>query len=583
MKKTKIVCTMGPMTDKPEVIEQMITAGMNVARFNFSHGTHAEQGSRMNLVRSAAQKAGIPIGLMLDTKGPEMRLGLFAGGKVDLIEGNSFVLTTRNVAGTAEVASVNFSRLHEEVKPGDRILLSDGLIGLKVEAVVGDNITTSVLNSGVIGDRKRVAVPGVAISLPPLSEQDIRDIQFGIDQNVDFIAASFIQRAADVLAIRRIVEDAAADIAIIAKIENAAGVENIDEILQVADGIMVARGDLGVEIPAEDVPLIQKQLIKKANAAGKPVITATQMLESMIHNPRPTRAEASDIANAIFDGTDAIMLSGETANGKYPVEAVQIMATIALRTEAAVLLDYQTAVQGSFQVRSTTDAISHATVQLAFELGVSAIVAATVSGQTARMVSKYRPAAVIVAQTHNIKTFHKLLLSWGVYPVLGQEAFSGDDMVAAAVASALRSGIVKQGDLIVITAGLPVSRSGTTNMIRVHTVGTVLAQGVGIGNKTVSGRVCVIRDRQDMQTKKIAGTILVLTSVDESIAARAAEADAIVTEEGGLTSQAAIIGICKSIPVIVGSENAVALLTDGMTVTIDAEHGLIYEGIVQVR
>lgn len=583
MKKTKIVCTMGPMTDKPEVIEQMITAGMNVARFNFSHGTHAEQGSRMNLVRSAAQKAGIPIGLMLDTKGPEMRLGLFAGGKVDLIEGNSFVLTTRNVAGTAEVTSVNFSRLHEEVKPGDRILLSDGLIGLKVEAVVGDNITTSVLNSGVIGDRKRVAVPGVAISLPPLSEQDIRDIQFGIDQNVDFIAASFIQRAADVLAIRRIVEDAAADIAIIAKIENAAGVENIDEILQVADGIMVARGDLGVEIPAEDVPLIQKQLIKKANAAGKPVITATQMLESMIHNPRPTRAEASDIANAIFDGTDAIMLSGETANGKYPVEAVQIMATIALRTEAAVLLDYQTAVQGSFQVRSTTDAISHATVQLAFELGVSAIVAATVSGQTARMVSKYRPAAVIVAQTHNIKTFHKLLLSWGVYPVLGQEAFSGDDMVAAAVASALRSGIVKQGDLIVITAGLPVSRSGTTNMIRVHTVGTVLAQGVGIGNKTVSGRVCVIRDRQDMQTKKIAGTILVLTSVDESIAARAAEADAIVTEEGGLTSQAAIIGICKSIPVIVGSENAVALLTDGMTVTIDAEHGLIYEGIVQVR
>lgn len=583
MKKTKIVCTMGPMTDKPEVIEQMITAGMNVARFNFSHGTHAEQGSRMNLVRSAAQKAGIPIGLMLDTKGPEMRMGLFAGGKVDLIEGNSFVLTTRNVAGTAEVASVNFSRLHEEVKPGDRILLSDGLIGLKVEAVVGDNITTSVLNSGVIGDRKRVAVPGVAISLPPLSEQDIRDIQFGIDQNVDFIAASFIQRAADVLAIRRIVEDAAADIAIIAKIENAAGVENIDEILQVADGIMVARGDLGVEIPAEDVPLIQKQLIKKANAAGKPVITATQMLESMIHNPRPTRAEASDIANAIFDGTDAIMLSGETANGKYPVEAVQIMATIALRTEAAVLLDYQTAVQGSFQVRSTTDAISHATVQLAFELGVSAIVAATVSGQTARMVSKYRPAAVIVAQTHNIKTFHKLLLSWGVYPVLGQEAFSGDDMVAAAVASALRSGIVKQGDLIVITAGLPVSRSGTTNMIRVHTVGTVLAQGVGIGNKTVSGRVCVIRDRQDMQTKKIAGTILVLTSVDESIAARAAEADAIVTEEGGLTSQAAIIGICKSIPVIVGSENAVALLTDGMTVTIDAEHGLVYEGIVQVR
>jgi len=574
---------MGPMTDKPEVIEQMITAGMNVARFNFSHGTHAEQGSRMNLVRSAAQKAGIPIGLMLDTKGPEMRMGLFAGGKVDLIEGNSFVLTTRNVAGTAEVASVNFSRLHEEVKPGDRILLSDGLIGLKVEAVVGDNITTSVLNSGVIGDRKRVAVPGVAISLPPLSEQDIRDIQFGIDQNVDFIAASFIQRAADVLAIRRIVEDAAADIAIIAKIENAAGVENIDEILQVADGIMVARGDLGVEIPAEDVPLIQKQLIKKANAAGKPVITATQMLESMIHNPRPTRAEASDIANAIFDGTDAIMLSGETANGKYPVEAVQIMATIALRTEAAVLLDYQTAVQGSFQVRSTTDAISHATVQLAFELGVSAIVAATVSGQTARMVSKYRPAAVIVAQTHNIKTFHKLLLSWGVYPVLGQEAFSGDDMVAAAVASALRSGIVKQGDLIVITAGLPVSRSGTTNMIRVHTVGTVLAQGVGIGNKTVSGRVCVIRDRQDMQTKKIAGTILVLTSVDESIAARAAEADAIVTEEGGLTSQAAIIGICKSIPVIVGSENAVALLTDGMTVTIDAEHGLVYEGIVQVR
>ena len=583
MKKTKIICTVGPSTDKPGVLEAMIEAGMNVARFNFSHGNHQDHAARIALVRAAAEKTGKPVGLLLDTKGPEMRIGKFAEGKVNLAEGQKFILTTRDVSGTQNEVSVNHKLLPTEVSPGNKILLSDGLIALQVDAVEGQDIITTVLNGGQISNLKRVAVPGVAVNLPFLSEQDIADILFGASNDMDFVAASFVQRAADVLAIRRVLEEAGVHMDIIAKIENAEGVQNIDEILKVVDGLMVARGDLGVEIPTEEVPIVQKDLIEKCNRTGKPVITATQMLESMVTNPRPTRAEASDIANAIMDGTDVIMLSGETASGQYPVEAVQMMAKIAVRTEEALSYGSLLLSQGISLQRSSTDAISHATVQVAHELNAAAIVTSSERGYTPRMVSKYRPQAAIVAVTPHAKTVRRMQLLWGVQAVLGVRSYNSDDMVANTVNSALQAGAIKEGDLVVITAGVPVGLSGTTNMLRVYVVGNVLLKGTGVGQKTVSGKVCVANSAKDLQGKYQPGDILVIHAIDDETAKYAATASAIVAEEGGLTSHAAIVGISYGMPVIVGAEGAVSRLSDGMIVTVDAVRGSVYQGEINAR
>lgn len=582
-KKTKIVCTVGPSTDRPGVLDNMVTAGMNVARFNFSHGNYSEHGKRIAMVRQAAMKCGKPIALMLDTKGPEMRLGNFTDGMVELFQGQAFTLTTRDLMGTNEMASITHKGLPDEVTPGNIILLSDGLVSLEVKSIQNGDILTTVLNSGVISDRKRVAVPGVCINLPALSEQDVADILFGVSEDMDFVAVSFVQRASDILSIRRVLEDAGAQMDIIAKIENAEGVKNIDEILTVADGLMVARGDLGVEIPAEEVPLVQKVLIKKANQAGKPVITATQMLESMITNPRPTRAEASDVANAIIDGSDAIMLSGETASGTYPVEAVATMARIAVKTESA--LNYRELLTGkaSYIERTTTDAISHATVQIAHDLCASAIITSTESGHTGRMVSKYRPQAAIVAVTPKEKTVRRLCLQWGVHPTLGPDFASTDELFTNAITSALSTRLVKEGDLVVITAGLPVGTRGTTNLIRVHVIGNVLMNGMGIGKKAVTGKVCVVRSSEDLKTKFKAGDILVISNVDEDSAQYASQASAIVAEEAGITSNAAIIGISYSLPVLVGVDGVTAALTDGIVVTVDAARGLLYQGQINAR
>lgn len=584
MKRTKIVCTVGPSTDKPGVIESMLAAGMNVARFNFSHGNHADHGVRMNRVREAAAKVGMPVALMLDTKGPEIRVGSFATGKVLLKAGAPFILTARDVSGTAEIVSVNYKGLPQEVDAGRTILLADGLVSLKVEKVEGPDIHTIVENTGEISNSKRVAVPDVQLGLPFLSEQDVLDILFGIEQGVDFIAASFVQQTADVLSIRRVLESKGADCHIIAKIENAAGVRNIDEILKVADGVMVARGDLGVEIPTEDVPIVQKMLISRSNEAGKPVITATQMLESMMVNPRPTRAEATDVANAIMDGTDAIMLSGETASGNYPVEAVAMMATIAKRTEAALCYgDILAARSRSGCLHTTTDAISHATVQVSEELGAAAIITSTESGYTARMVSRYRPQATIVAVTPKEKFVRRMLLLWGVMPVFVPQSHNTDEMVSNAISGAMESGWVKNGDLVVITAGVPVGMTGTTNMIRVHTVGQVLLRGTGIGQKKVTGEVCIVDTVADIMGKFKPGQILVVRSLDDDMAPVAVKALAIIAEEGGLTSQAAIVGVSFGIPVIVGVEGAAEKLTNGMMITADTERGLIYQGEINVR
>ena len=583
MKRTKIVCTVGPSTDKPGTLEAMIKAGMNVARFNFSHGNHEGHAARIKQVREAAAAVQAPVAIMLDTKGPEIRMGKFVNKSVTLLEGASFTLTARDIPGTVEIVSVNYKGLPDEVTAGQTILLADGLVSLRIVEVNGPDIVTVVENTGEISDFKRVAVPDVQLGLPFLSEQDVQDILFGVEQGVDFIAASFVQKAADVLAIRRVLESRGADGHIIAKIENAAGVKNIDEILKVADGVMVARGDLGVEIPTEDVPIIQKMLIRRCNQVGKPVITATQMLESMMVNPRPTRAEATDVANAIMDGTDAIMLSGETASGKYPLEAVTVMATLARRTEAA--LNYASVLATHNEACdhiTTTDAISHATVQVAYELNAAAIITSTESGYTARMVSKYRPQAVIVAVTPKEKMLRRMLLLWGVQPVFVPQSSNTDEMMSNAITGAMASGWIKSGDLVVITAGIPVGITGTTNMIKVHTVGQILLRGTGIGQRKATGEVCVVSSPQDLIKVK-PGQILVVHSLVDEMAADACKALAIIAEEGGLTSQAAIVGVSFGIPVIVGVEGAVTMLEDGMIVTVDTERGLIYKGEIHVR
>ena len=471
LKKTKIVCTMGPSTEKQEIIENLLNSGMNVARFNFSHGDHAEHGNRINLVKAAGKATGKTVSLMLDTKGPEMRLGKFAAGKVQLVAGKKLILTAdQDFVGDETKVAVSHKGLCTEVKPGDTILLSDGLVSLTVEEIQGTDIVTTIMNSGIMGTLKRVAAPGVSVNLPPLSDRDVKDVIFGISQDMDFIAASFVQRAADVHAIRKVITDNNGKMEIISKIENMEGVDNIDEIIEATDGIMVARGDLGVEIPAEDVPLIQKMIINKCNAAGKPVIVATQMLESMINNPRPTRAEASDVANAIMDGTDAIMLSGETASGDYPEEAVKTMNKIANRIESSLQYNALLLNKGIALQPTTTDAISHATVQVAYEIDAKAIVTPTESGYTTKMVSKYRPKAPIIAVAPDEKTARSLNLRWGVYPIIGSRWSDTDEMIIGSVQNSVEAGYLTSGDLVVVTAGITLGAPGNTNMIKVHTV-----------------------------------------------------------------------------------------------------------------
>lgn len=469
LKKTKIICTQGPVTEKPGVVEALIENGMNLARFNFSHGDHAEHLRRINMVREAAAKTGKVISLVLDTKGPEMRLGEFANGSVMLEKGNQFTLTYDDVPGDETHVSVNHKGLYTEVKPGDTLLLSDGLVALKVDEIKGKDIITTIQNSGKMSTKKRVAAPGVPLGLPPVSEQDEKDIIFACEQDMDFVAASFIQRPEDVLAIRKLIDEHNGHLEIIPKIENLEGVKNFDAILAVSDGIMVARGDLGVEVPAEDVPLIQKEIIRKCNKAGKPVIVATQMLESMTNNPRPTRAEVSDVGNAILDGTDAIMLSGETASGDYPVEAVATMSRIAHRIEES--LEYRDLfVERGFQhMQSRTRAVAHATVQMAYELDAPAIITPTETGYTTKVVSKYRPKAAIVAYTPNEKALRQLNLRWGVYPILGEKWSDREEMTASATAAAVKEGFVKRGDLTIITSGIKTNKDNS-NTVRVYTI-----------------------------------------------------------------------------------------------------------------
>ncbi len=469
LKKTKIICTQGPATDAPGIIEGLIENGMNAARFNFSHGDHAGHKKRIDAVKAAAKKTGKVISLVLDTKGPEMRLGLFKDDAVMLVEGEKFILRNDDIQGDKNQASVSHKLLYTEVNVGDKLLLNDGLVELKIDEIKDKDIYTTILNSGKMSSRKRVAAPGVALGLPAISEQDEKDILFGIENDMDFVAASFIQRAADVEALRKLIVDNGGHMEIISKIENLEGVKNIDEIIEASDGIMVARGDLGVEIPAEDVPLIQKDIIKKCNAVGKIVVVATQMLESMTINPRPTRAEVSDVGNAILDGADVIMLSGETAGGKYPVESAAMMNQIACRIEES--LEYKEIFlnKGIHRKNSQTDAIAHATVQLGYELNAAAIITPTRSGYTTRVVSKYKPKAPIIAFTQTDQVARHLNLRWGVFPISGTPWLDIVQMIDYSATSALKHDYVQKGDLVILTAGMKYGEGGTSS-IRLHTI-----------------------------------------------------------------------------------------------------------------
>ncbi|KGX93378.1 pyruvate kinase [Pontibacillus halophilus JSM 076056 = DSM 19796] len=586
MKKTKIVSTIGPASEATETLVQLMEAGMNVARLNFSHGDFEEHGNRIKNIREASKRTGRTTAILLDTKGPEIRTGLFKDGGTYLEKGSTVYITMdQDHEGDKERFSVTYEGLINDVHKGGKILLDDGLVELEVEEVLKDQneIKTTVLNNGPIKNKKGVNVPNVSVQLPGITDKDANDILFGVEQDVDFIAASFVRRASDVLEIRELLEkNNASHIQIIPKIENQEGVDNIDEILEVSDGLMVARGDLGVEIPAEEVPLVQKSLIRKCNKAGKPVITATQMLDSMQRNPRPTRAEASDVANAIFDGTDAIMLSGETAAGDYPIEAVQTMYNIAVRAEQS--LDHDVILNNRTRASDVTitDAISQSVTHTAMNLDVNAIITPTESGHTARNISKYRPKAPIVAVTFSERVQRMLSLVWGVHAVTGEKAESTDDMLAIAIDGGLSTGLFDRGDRVIITAGVPVGESGTTNLMKVHVVGDVLAKGQGIGRKSAFGRAVVAKTADEALNKVEEGDILVTIGTDKDMMPAIEKAGALVTEEGGLTSHAAVVGLSLGIPVVVGVTNATSTIQDGSDITIDSSRGDIYEGHASV-
>lgn len=576
MRKTKIICTLGPSTEDDTVLKELMIEGMNVARFNFSHGDHAQHKKNLDRVKRLREELGLPIAALLDTKGPEIRVKDFKEGKVTLNNGQLFTLTTREIEGDETAVSITYKNLVDDVKVGNRILIDDGLISMRVQEITETDIICVVENGGPVSNHKGVNVPNVALSMPYVSERDREDIIFGIEQGFDFIAASFVRTAEDILEIRDILSQHNCNfINIIAKIENMQGVENIDDIIRVSDGVMIARGDMGVEIPFEDVPSIQKMIIKKVYNAEKIVITATQMLDSMMKNPRPTRAEATDVANAIYDGTSAIMLSGETAAGLYPVESLKTMVRIAERTEADIDLVKRFNNRESLVNPDITNAIAHATCTTAMDLNATAIVTVTKSGKTARMISKYRPACPIIGCSPYENVWRQLNLSWGVLPLMVEEKTNTDDLFEHAIQEAEKKGYVKQGEITVITAGVPLGVSGTTNLIKVHVVGHILVKGRGVNNRKTTASLCVGKDEMEIVDNFKEGDIIVLPETSNDIMDELRQASGIIVEKEGHNSHAGIVGLSLDIPVILGAENATEILKSGAVVTMDAEKGIV--------
>lgn len=576
LRKTKIICTLGPSTSDENIVRELMLAGMNVARFNFSHGTHAEHKVRYDQVDKLRNELHLPTATLLDTKGPEIRLGLIDGNKTELVKGETITLTIDDILGTKERVSISYKDLPLDITDGDAILIDDGLIALRVMSHTKTDIVCDILNGGMISNRKGVNVPGVKLSMPYLSEQDIKDIEFGVETGFDFIAASFVRTAKDIEDVRTVLSGCGNNtIKIVAKIENAEGVKNIDDILRVTDGVMVARGDMGVEIPFEEIPVLQKMLIKKAYNAGKQVITATQMLDSMMKNPRPTRAETTDVANAIYDGTSAIMLSGETAAGLYPVEAVKTMAIIAERAELDIDYEKRFRLRDMNDIPNVTDAISHATVTTALDLNAAAILTVTKTGQTARMISKYRPTSPIIGCSPNPMVVRQLSLSWGVIPLLVKEMTTTDDLFGHAVDRASECSLVESGDLVVITAGIPLGISGTTNLMKVHVVGNILLSGKGINEHSVCANLCVCQNEEQAIKMFKNGDILVIPKTSNSILNLVKNCSGLITEEDGMDSHGAIAGLALNKPVIIGAQNAVQILRSGTTVQLDAKRGIV--------
>ena len=576
MRKTKIICTLGPASESEEVIRELMLAGMNVARLNFSHGTHEEQRGKLERVKKVREELGLPVALLLDTKGPEIRTGEFEKGKVELKKGQTFVLTTEDVLGNEGKVSITYKNLVKDVQEGDSILIDDGLIGLKVVKVTEKEIICSVENGGTVSNKKGINVPGVELKMPFISKKDKDDILFAVKEGFDYIAASFTRTADDILEIRRILEENNCNfIKIIAKVENDQGIKNVDEILRVADGVMIARGDMGVEIPLEEVPSIQKKLIRKAFETGKPIITATQMLDSMMKNPRPTRAETSDVANAIYQGTSAIMLSGETASGQYPVEALKTMVKIALRTEADIDYDERFKRRSIEDRTDITNAVSHATCTTAVDLHASAIITVTKSGRTVGMVAKHHPGCMIIGCCMDDYVCRQLNLYWGVQPLLLPKEEDADALFNSAVAAAEEAGLVSRGDLTVLTAGVPLGVTGTTNLIKVQVAGRILVKGKGYTKKKVCGPICVAKDAEELKKNFAAGDIVVVPETTNEMLPELKSAKAVIAEQGGSNSHAAIVGLTLEIPVIVNAANATEILKNGAVVEVDAENGTV--------
>lgn len=584
MRKTKIVCTIGPASESEEMLEKLMNAGMNVARLNFSHGSHEEHKGRIDTIRKVAKRLNKTVAILLDTKGPEIRTHNMKDGIIELEKGKEVIVSMTEVEGTPEKFSVTYDNLINDVQVGSYILLDDGLVELQVKDIDHDKgeVKCDILNSGELKNKKGVNLPGVKVNLPGITDKDADDIRFGIKEDVDFIAASFVRRPSDVLDIREILEQEKANITIFPKIENQEGIDNIEEILEVSDGLMVARGDMGVEIPPEKVPMVQKDLIRKCNKLGKPVITATQMLDSMQRNPRATRAEASDVANAIYDGTDAVMLSGETAAGLYPEEAVKTMRNIAVSAEASQ--DYKKLLSDRTKLVETSlvNAIGISVAHTALNLNVKAIVAATESGSTARTISKYRPHSDIIAVTPSEKTARQCAIVWGVYPVVKEGRKNTDALLNNAVATAVETERVQNGDLIIITAGVPTGEKGTTNMMKIHLVGDEIAKGQGVGRGSVVGTAVVADSASDLKGVDLSDKIIVTNSVDETLVPYVDQAIGLITEENGITSPSAIVGLEKGIPTVVGVENATKEIKDDMLVTVDAANGKVFEGYANV-
>jgi len=575
MRKTKIICTLGPASENEQVIRELMLAGMNVARLNFSHGTHEEQRGKLEIVKKVREELKLPVALLLDTKGPEIRTGVLENGKVELKKGQSFVLTTEDIIGNEGIVSITYKDLVKDVHPGDSILIDDGLIGLKVEKIREKEILCTVENGGTVSNKKGINVPGVSLNMPFISQKDYEDIVFAAKEGFDYIAASFTRTAEDILELRKILEEQGCGyIKIIAKIENMQGVENIDEIVRVSDGIMIARGDMGVEIPLEDVPVVQKKLIRKISETGKPVITATQMLDSMMKNPRPTRAETTDVANAIYQGTSAIMLSGETASGLYPVEALKTMVKIALRTEADIDYDRNFKRRTVLERPDVTNAVSHATCTTAVDLQAAAIITVTKSGRTVGMVSKYHPGCLIIGCCMDDYVCRQLNLYWGVQPLLLDKEEDANVLFSRAVEAAEKAGYVSRGELTVLTAGVPLGITGTTNLIKVQVAGKILVTGRGITEKKANGPLCVIKDASGLKNFH-AGDIIVAPETTNEMLPQLKTASALVVEKGGTSSHAAIVGLALDIPVIVGAVNATDILKSGAVVMVDAETGTV--------